>query len=136
MIKLSNIISKRKGFTLLEILMVMVIISILAALAVPQYIKVAKKGHASEAVSNVGDLKGSEIRYYAENGSLVTGTGAALDALDIENPNSVTGAKFDYTVAGSDADDMVITASSAHAATTGITVVYDGSTGEITTTIE
>jgi len=121
-----------KGFTLLEMLMVVIIIAILAALAIPQYLKTARRGHAAEAVSNVGDIKGAELRYYAEHGDLLVGTD--LDALDIEDPSDVAGAKFTYTVAGNDPDDLTITGDGDVNATTGIQVTYDGSTGAITTT--
>lgn len=122
-------LSSDKGFTLLEMIMVIVIISLLAAIAVPYYIKVAKKGHASEGISNVSDLKGAEIRYYAEYGTIDT----SLNNLDIENPNTLGGQEFSYTVTGSDPKNMVITATGTGGAE-GITVTYDGSTGELCTT--
>ncbi|MCD6080096.1 MAG: prepilin-type N-terminal cleavage/methylation domain-containing protein, partial [Candidatus Omnitrophica bacterium] len=41
----------KKGFTLLEILIVIIIIAILATFAIPQYIRAAKRAIASEAIS-------------------------------------------------------------------------------------
>ena len=41
--------NKRRGFTLLELIMVIVIIGVLAALAVPQYSKMVEKARAASA---------------------------------------------------------------------------------------
>jgi prepilin-type N-terminal cleavage/methylation domain-containing protein len=119
----------KKAFTLLEILIVIIIIGILAAFAIPKYIKAARKAVASEAVTNIGALRGAEIRYYQEYGVLTTN----FDALDVENPDTVTGSKFDYSISGNTPDDMVITANGNAARSNGITVTYNAATGEITT---
>jgi prepilin-type N-terminal cleavage/methylation domain-containing protein len=58
---------KRQGFTLLELLMVVVIIGILAATAMPQFIKAKEKSEAAKALSYVGAVRSSEIRYSAQD---------------------------------------------------------------------
>ncbi len=113
----------KKGFSLLEVLVVIVIISVLAAMATPLYTKVIKKGRASEAVSKVGDIRGAELRYYAEYGSLVTGSN--LSALDIEDPNS--SGKFEYSVNGSAPSDIEITADGVDSSVKDVCVYYDAS---------
>lgn len=85
-----------RGFTLLELLMVVVILAILAAIAVPQYMKVVEKSRMSEAVSLLAQVRGAESRYFAQFGTYVT----TLAELDF-NPESldVVGTKFfNYSV--------------------------------------
>jgi prepilin-type N-terminal cleavage/methylation domain-containing protein len=127
---------KKQGFTLLEILVVIIIIGILASLALPQYMKTTKKARTSEAVSNIGSIRGAEIRYYQEYDVLVTGSD--LSGLDIEDPNVPTYRYFDYSVSGGSDNSpatMVITATGRqNKVTQNIVVSYDASTGRITTT--
>ncbi len=113
----------KKGFTLLEILIVIIIIAILATFAIPQYIRAAKRAIASEAISVIGSIKGALARYYQEHGDITT----SFDDLDIDNPNTVTGHNFTYSISGSGIDGYTITASPATTRASGITVTYQAS---------
>lgn len=57
-----------KGFTLTEILIVVAVIGILAAISIPTYLGVQKRGSRAEAVSNLQNLRLLIEQYYAENG--------------------------------------------------------------------
>ena len=93
----------RKGFTLLEVLIVVIIIGILAAIAMPQYVGTIEKARSAEAASNIGSLRTSVDRYWYEQASQATYTAATMNILDVDNPNSITGRLFNYTL--TDASD-------------------------------
>jgi type IV pilus assembly protein PilA len=61
-----NDLGNRKGFTLVELMIVVAIIGILAAIAIPSFLNFRLKAKASEAKSNLGAIRTTEVAYYAE----------------------------------------------------------------------
>ena len=57
---------KREGFTLIELMIVIAIIGILAAIAIPQFAAYRKKSYNAAAVSDLRTAKTSLEAYYAE----------------------------------------------------------------------
>ena len=120
------------GFTLLELLMVMIIIGILATLAVPQYLRFIEKSRASEAVGVLGAVKTAEGLYKLEHGSYA----GALGDLDITVP---TGAVY-WTYAITAADATTFTAEATRTALNAaptvigqtITLSFNDATGAVT----
>jgi type IV pilus assembly protein PilA len=62
-----NKIRNRQGFTLIELLIVVAIIGILAAVAIPQFSAYRQKGFNSAAVSDLKNAKTSEESLFADN---------------------------------------------------------------------
>jgi type IV pilus assembly protein PilE len=60
---------RNRGFTLIELMVVVLVITILTVIAVPSYTSSVRKAHRTEAKSILSDLAAREERYMATNGS-------------------------------------------------------------------
>jgi len=68
----------RKGFTLIELMIVVAIIAFLSVVAVPNFFKFLAKAKRSEAYMNLGSIYTAEKTYWAEHGkysSILNGPG-------------------------------------------------------------
>ncbi len=88
--------SRRAGFTLLELMIVVAIIGILAALAIPAFSGYVQRARAAEGVQILGDIRQHQEAYLAEFGQYVNAptfnpttlpTGGQLTAFDETDPN-------------------------------------------------
>jgi prepilin-type N-terminal cleavage/methylation domain-containing protein len=68
----------QKGFTLVELMIVVVILGILAAIAIPAFIKYIRQSKTSEAKENLGYIYKGFITYYQEEHTLAGGDVATL----------------------------------------------------------
>ncbi len=96
-----------QGFTLIELLVVIIIIGILLAIAVPSYLGFRGRAADSSAKANVRAALPAVEAFYADNGTYVGMTVAALQAIDqnvnLDGAPVVAAATYciDSTVSGS-----------------------------------
>ena len=69
LINLRKKMKDRRGFNMIELMVVVVIIGILAAIAVPIYSKYAKNSRVTEATGRLGDILTASKSYAIENES-------------------------------------------------------------------
>lgn len=58
---------KNKGFTLIEVMIVVVIIGILAAVAIPNYSEYVTRSRVPEAISGLSDMRVRMEQYFQDN---------------------------------------------------------------------
>ena len=61
-----NKLGNRKGFTLVELMIVIAIIGIFAAIAILSFMQFRLKAKTAEAKSNLGAIRTTEVAYFAE----------------------------------------------------------------------
>ena len=86
----------KKGFTLVELVIVVIIVGILAAIGLTQYNKVVEKSRAAEARMLLGTLRTAQIAEWNENGNYQT-----VANLSVGAPADCTGSEhyFSYSCA-------------------------------------
>jgi type IV pilus assembly protein PilA len=64
--------NRRGGFTLIELMIVVAIIGILAAIAIPNFLRFQLKAKSSEGKTNLAAIRTAEESFFAEYGSYVS----------------------------------------------------------------
>lgn len=104
----------QKGFTLIELMIVVAIIGILAAIAIPAYQDYTIRAQITEGLNVVGGVKVGVEEYVMQTGDWPTAIGAAAGQLDIDVP----GGKYIGGVAVNNGTIQVTMGGSANSAIT------------------
>ncbi len=97
-------IMNQKGFTLIELMIVVAIIGILAAIAIPNFLNYQCKAKQSEAKSHLGTIRSMQEAYFAEYDTY----GANAAAIGFETKGT---ARYAIALTTANATTFTITAS-------------------------
>ena len=73
---MKNFIKNRKGFTLVELVVVIAIIGILAGIAIPRFIDATETARGAKIVADMRTIQAAEIMYYAKYAKYPSNTAA------------------------------------------------------------
>ena len=81
---MKNFIKNRKGFTLVELVVVIAILGILAGIAIPRFMSATETARGAKTVADLRTLESAAVMYYAKTGVVPTKD-------NLENGNATLG---------------------------------------------
>ena len=130
-----NRMKNNSGFTLLEIIIVIIIVGVLASLALPRLFSTIEFSRSTEAFSSITSIRSSMERCYLMNNETYQGCGDTdFDELDIDDPATSPNAHFTYgiTVGGTSLYTITATRDASDGGNSGDTIVVTQTTVDIT----
>ena len=123
---------KNSGFTLIELMIVVAIIAIIAAIAIPNLLRSRMQSNESASIGNIRTVNGAEVAYHSANSQYAT----TFDALTTATPPFLDGnwgaAKSGYSfVLGGTVNNYTTNANPVTPGTTGNRYFYSDSSGVI-----
>ena len=127
--------NNRSGFTLLEIIIVIIIVGVLASLALPRFFQTINFSRSTEALNAMGVIKRA-----MDHCAIMAGAGAtpnytncnAFPLIGADDPGGTPGAHFTYLFGGA-VPNLSITATAVAGSGSGtVVIVYNTTAGTIT----
>ncbi len=84
-----NYTRRDRGFTLVELMIVVAVIGVIASLAIPNYLRFTARTHRSEMLETVGKIKMHFKNVYDNSGTFVTASTAPAGTVSDTNPTAL-----------------------------------------------
>ena len=123
--------NNEKGFTLIELMIVVAIIGILAAIAIPQFSAYRERAYVASMKADCNAVRTAEEAYFADNDTYLVTTAPTTDLADygIKSLSPGNSLAVAAGASGTIATGFKVTASDTTTGRTGKTVVYDSTLG-------
>ncbi|MBF0521843.1 MAG: prepilin-type N-terminal cleavage/methylation domain-containing protein [Candidatus Omnitrophica bacterium] len=125
----------KKGFTLLEIIIVIIIIGVLAALALPRFFKTVEFSRSTEALIALSSLRQSVERCSLSAAASTSTACTNLSNLDVVDPATSGGAHFSYAISSADSAGQITVEATRNTVDGGdgsSTITLTATTGSVT----
>lgn len=105
--KVKKLHTRRGGFTLIELMIVVAIIGILAAIAIPNFIRFQLKAKSAEGKTNLAAIRTAEESYFAEYGGYVSADPSPPAVADNNKTNFTNGTNLGFDTVGWEPEGQV-----------------------------
>jgi prepilin-type N-terminal cleavage/methylation domain-containing protein len=123
---MKNLINKARGFTLVELMVVIVIVGILAAVAIPKFMDASHKAKASEFPTQLTAIYTGQQAYQAEKGSYVADIASLKSDAGVDV--DATSKWFTYAISGVTSDGSSFTGTATVRVRFGSCAINDAAT--------
>lgn len=126
---------QQTGYTLLEIIVVIIIVGVLASLALPRFFATIEYAHSTEALTALTTIRGSMERCYVQRFEDYANC-TTFTNLDVGDPGNAPNAHFSYSFlnAGPAGYSIVATRNTRSGGNAGDTITLTQTTADVTRT--
>ena len=121
----NHIIRNKKGFSLIELLIVIAIILIIAAIAIPNLMRARRAANEASAVASIRTILNCQLLYLSTHGKFTSLSGLAEDGCLDEVLGSGTKSGYKFTSSPGEIESQQFTATAVPVANTGSTATGD-----------